>query len=139
MPALVTATAMAMTLGNKGGQIIGIDEKQGVLQLFRLLGVEDAEEIVEDMYPEDEYDPDRTKEPEAAPILPAQPAPAGTIQTNVQGETNTAPPGQTSAPGQTSKEPMGDSMKEAARLRRATEKLIKAVEKMNLDVEHTRV
>ena len=139
LPALVTATAIAMTLCNKGGQIIGIDEKQGVLQLFRLLGVEDAEEIVEDMYPEDEYDPDRTTEPEAAPILPAPPAPAGTIQTTVQGETNTAPPGQTSAPGRASKEPMGDSMKEAARLRRATEKLIKAVEKMNLDAEHTRV
>jgi hypothetical protein len=133
MPALINAVATAMTLNNKGGQIVGIDEKAGVLQLFRILGVEDAEEIVEEMYPELEYDPDRTKEPEAAPILPAQPAPAGTIQTNVQGQPNTAPPGTTSQPGQVNSQPLGDSMKEAARLRKVTEKLLRYAERIKLE------
>ena len=111
---------------------MGIDEKQGVLLLFRQLGVPDAEEIVELMYPEDEYDPDRTKEEEAAPILPAQPSPAGTVQTQVQGQTNTQPPGNpTSQPGQVDQQPLGDAMKEAARLRKAAEKLIVSVAKLN--------
>jgi hypothetical protein len=128
----VNAIASAMTLNNKGGQIVGIDEKEGVLLLFRQLGVEDAEEIVELMYPEDEYDPDRTKEEEAAPIAPAMPNPAGTVQTKVQGEPSSQTnPQTTSQPGQVDQQPLGDSMKEAVRLRMAAEKLIKAAEKMN--------
>lgn len=121
MVATVGAIASAMTLNNKGGQIVGIDEKQGVLLLFRELGVEDAEEIVELMYPEGEYDPDRTKEPEPAPIAPAMPNPQGTIQTQVQGEPSS----------QTNPQPTNQPMKEAVRLRKAAEKLIKAAEKMN--------
>jgi hypothetical protein len=124
----VNAIASAMTLNNKGGQIVGIDEKQGVLLLFRQLGVEDAEEILELMYPEDEYDPDRTQVPEAAPIAPAMPAPAGTIQTQVQGQPSGNP---TSQPGQVDQQPLGDAMKEAARLRKAAEKLLASVQKMN--------
>jgi hypothetical protein len=121
MNLIVGAIATAMTLNNKGGQITGIDEKQGVLLLFRTLGVEDAEAIVEEMYPESEYDPDRTKEEEAAPIAPAMPSPAGTVQTQVQGE----PSGKvTSAPGQVDAQPLGDSMREAVRLRVAVEKLL---------------
>lgn len=78
LPALVTATVMAMTLGNKGGQIVGIDEKAGVLQLFRLVDIDNAEELVEKMYPstgKDKYDPDRTKEDLPAPIQKLQPQP----------------------------------------------------------------
>lgn len=119
MNLIVSAIATAMTLNNKGGQIIGIDEKQGVLLLFRTIGVEDAEAIVEEMYPEGEYDPDRTKEELAAPIMPAQPSPAGTIQTQVQGNPS-------SQPGQVDAQPLGDSMREAVRLRSAIEKLLEA-------------
>jgi hypothetical protein len=138
MAANVNAIASAMTLNNKGGQIVGIDEKQGVLLLFRQLGVPDPEEIVELMYPEDEYDPDRTKEEEAAPILPAMPSPAGTIQTQVQGEPSSQTnPQQTSQPGQVDSQPLGDSMKEAARLRKAAEKLLKWAEKQHTNGQLT--
>lgn len=122
---MVGAIASAMTLNNKGGQIVGIDEKQGVLLLFRQLGVEDAEEIVELMYPEDEYEIDRTKEPLANPIMPAMPSPGGTIP--VQGQPAGNP---TSQPGQVDQQPLGDAMKEAAKLRRTADLLIKAAEKM---------
>lgn len=114
---VINSIAAAMTLNNKGGQVVGIDEKQGVLLLFRTLGVEDAEAIVEEMYPEKEYDPDRTQEEEPAPIMPAMPSPAGTVQTKVQGNP-------TSAPGQVDAQPLGDSMREAVRLRIAVEKLL---------------
>lgn len=133
MAAIVGAITTAMTLNNKGGQVVGIDEKQGVLLLFRTLGVEDAEEIVELMYPESEYDPDRTKEPVAAPTVPLQPLPGGTIQTQVQGNP-------VSQPGQVDSQPLGDSMREAARLNLAAAKLLRAVEKLGLNghAEHVR-
>jgi hypothetical protein len=70
--ALVSATVEAMTLANKGGQIVGIDEKAGVLKLFELLGIDNGKEVVEEMYPstgKDKYDPNRTKE-DAAAIAP---------------------------------------------------------------------
>jgi hypothetical protein len=119
MATIVKAIVEAATLDNKGGQVVGIDEKVMVLLLLRQLGYEDAEELVEEMYPESEYDPDRTKEPIAAPIPKAQPNPGGQPQ---------APGGNpTSAPGQVDQQPLGDSMKEAARLRRATERLVAAV------------
>ena len=132
VPAMVTAIADAMTLGNKGGQVVGIDEKQGVLLLFRTLGIDDAEEIVEEMYPEDEYDPDRTKEPLPAPIPTAPPIiPGGQPQ---------APGGNpTSQPGQVDQQPLGDSMKEAVKLRVAVEKLLEAHAKAkNGDAQLTR-
>ena len=78
LPALVKANVEAMTLDNKGGQIVGIDEKAGVLNLMRLLDFEDAEELVEQMYPSkgpDKYDPDRTKEELPPPIQKVQPVP----------------------------------------------------------------
>lgn len=86
MPAQVTATVQAMTLGNRGGQIVGIDEKAGNLALLRLVpGIDDPEGLIEGMYPSkgpDKYDPDRTKielPPPIAktpPVPGAQPAPA---------------------------------------------------------------
>lgn len=70
--ALVQATVEAMTLANKGGQIVGIDEKAGVLKLFELLDIENGKEVVEEMYPStgpNKYDPNRTIE-DAAVIQP---------------------------------------------------------------------
>lgn len=80
IPALVTATAEAMTLGNKGGQVVGIDEKAGVRKLYDLLGMENGDELTEEQYPDGEYDPDRTKEPLPAPIGRALPDPGGVPQ-----------------------------------------------------------
>lgn len=75
LPQLVAAVTMSMTLANKGGQIVGIDEKAGVLMLLRQLDYPNPEELVEEMYPDKEYDPDRTKEPEAPPVAPIQASP----------------------------------------------------------------
>jgi hypothetical protein len=66
IPALVQATVEAMTLGNKFGQVAGIDEKTGVKQLFDYLGVEDGEAIAEEMYPEGTYESDRQAQKDAA-------------------------------------------------------------------------
>lgn len=74
LPALIGATVQAMTLGNRGGQIVGVDEKAGVLSLMRLLDIESAEELVELMYPvnaksgADGYDPNRQNEELPPPI-----------------------------------------------------------------------
>ena len=76
MAALVQAGVMALTLGNKGGQIVGVDERAGILSLMKLLGIENAEELIDKMYPlsgKTKYDPDRTKEPLPAPIPTAPP------------------------------------------------------------------
>jgi len=63
LPNLINAAVNAMTLGNKLGEVTGIDEKAGVRKLFEFLDIEHADEILEQMYPESTYDPDRTKEP----------------------------------------------------------------------------
>ncbi len=76
LPALVTAIAEAMTLGNAQGQVVGIDERVGVGLLYEQFGVEDYGDILDDQYPEsgpDKYDPNRTKEPEPAPAPAAAP------------------------------------------------------------------
>lgn len=80
MPAIVKAICEAMTLDNKGGQVVGIDEKVGVRLLLEQLGVDDPDELLDEMYPESEYDPDRTKEPEPAPIMKVLPNPGGQPQ-----------------------------------------------------------
>jgi hypothetical protein len=85
VPALINAVVAAMTLNNKGGQVVGIDEKEGVRKLGELVGIEDVDEMVEAQYPDGEYDPDRTKEPLPAPVMPAQPAAGGAPQ-NPDGE-----------------------------------------------------
>jgi hypothetical protein len=69
IPQQVGAVVNAMTLGNTQGQVIGIDEKAGVSQLYTLLGI-DAAELIEDQYPEtgpDAYDPVRKDEQEPEP------------------------------------------------------------------------
>ena len=84
MAQIVTAIVQAMTLNNTQGQVVGIDEREGVLLLLQQLGVENAEDIVEKMYPAEAYGDkiDRTVEPEpaappaAAPAAPPEPPPA---------------------------------------------------------------
>lgn len=80
IPALIGAVVQAMTLANRGGQIVGIDEKEGVKKLYEYLGIEKGDEIAEAQYPDKEYDPDRTKEILPAPIQRVVPGPGGTPQ-----------------------------------------------------------
>ncbi len=83
MPANIKAIVEAMTLDNKGGQIVGIDEKLGVGLLMKELGVENSEDIADKQYPisgPDKYDPNRTVEPLPAPIGKAEPDPGGEPQ-----------------------------------------------------------
>ncbi len=77
MPARVAAIVQAMTLANKAGQVIGIDEKVGVTELYRELGIEDGEEYAEEQYPKGEYEMDRTKEILPAPVMKPLPMPGG--------------------------------------------------------------
>ena len=98
MPANIGAIVNAMTLENKSGQVVGIDEKVGVGLLFEQLGVEDYGQIVDEMYPDPisgkpgrkGYDPDRTKVPIAPPIPKPQPIPGGSPQ--APGGNPTVPP-----------------------------------------------
>lgn len=68
-PEMVKAIVEAMTLGSKQGMINGIDEKEGIRILLRLVGAEDTDEILEAMFPStgpNAYDPLRTlDDPEA--------------------------------------------------------------------------
>lgn len=89
---LVSATVEAMTLNNKGGEVVGIDEKAGVLKLCDLLGIEDGAEIVEEQYPNGKYVRDRSEEEIPPPIEPLK-AKGGEPQINPQtGEENNMPP-----------------------------------------------
>lgn len=58
----VAAIVQAMTLG--GFEPTGIDEKTGVALLLSELGVEDPTVVLEAMFPDDEYDANRTNKPE---------------------------------------------------------------------------
>jgi hypothetical protein len=84
IPAQITATVAAMTLGNRGGQIVGIDEKAGVLELSRLVDLPEPEETVDAQYPptgKDKYNPNRVEKDLPAPIPTAPPiAPGGAPQ-----------------------------------------------------------
>ena len=80
IPALVTATVEAMTLGNKGGQVTGIDERAGVRHLYQLLGIDKADEITEDQYPESEYNANRADQKIEQPVQRAMPTPGGGTQ-----------------------------------------------------------
>jgi len=94
MAAIVKATVEAMTLDNKGGQIVGIDEKEGTRMLFRSLGNERGDEIIEEMYPTtgpNKYDPLRAKDVLPPPVgkLPDKsgvPPTPGDIQQDVDAE-----------------------------------------------------
>lgn len=72
VPQMVNSIVAAMTLNNKSGQVVGIDEREGVGLLLRTLGLENSEDILEEMYPEGEYDQDRTEE-EPSPVAAVVP------------------------------------------------------------------
>ena len=80
-PAIIGAIVNAMTLGNKMGEVMGIDERAGVLAMLRVLDIDNAEEIVEEMYPltaskdAPAYDPNRTAEPPEPVADPNVPQP----------------------------------------------------------------
>src|SRR5579859_7721486 len=78
IPNMVRAVAEAMTLNNKGGQIIGIDAREGIRLLYQLFDVDNPDELLEAMFPD--YDPDRTVEDIPAPIGKALPNPGGEPQ-----------------------------------------------------------
>jgi hypothetical protein len=83
IPNLVKACVEAMTLDNKAGQIIGIDEKEGVRQLYRYLDIDNGDEMAERQYPEKgalKYDPNRLTAPLPPPIQKPKPAAGGLPQ-----------------------------------------------------------
>lgn len=66
VPANIGAIVSAMTLGNKQGNVLGIDEKEGIRLLYQEIGVADSQEVLEAQYPSngpDKYDPLRTVQP----------------------------------------------------------------------------
>src|SRR6185369_1430966 len=77
---LMESLVMAATLQNKGGQFIGIDEKQFVIRAYELAGFDNGSELAEEQYPTSEYDPDRTKEVLPPPIQKTKPNPGGQPQ-----------------------------------------------------------
>jgi hypothetical protein len=109
MPANVVAITDAMTLQNKGGQVVGIDEREGVKLLYEQLGKTDAQELLDKQYPPQaigvkgtpgyipKYDPNRTKALLTPPVPKAVPGPGGVPQ---------APGGQVPAPGQNAPAPV---------------------------------
>lgn len=84
MPANVGALVKAMTLDNKAGQVIGIDEKVGVIALYDTLGIENGKEHAEAQYPEATYEPDRSKRPIPVPIAKPKSFPGGLQPTPAQ-------------------------------------------------------
>ncbi len=94
VPALVGATVNAMTLGNRAGQTIGIDEKTGVKKLYDLLGIEGGNELAEEQYPEGEYEVDRSKQEVPPPIARKKLLPGGEPQIGPDGEQNAPPAGE---------------------------------------------
>ncbi len=77
---MINAVVQAMTLGNRGGQVTGIDEKEGIILLLKLAGVEDSDEIAEAMFPEADYNPNRSEQMLTAPISIAKPSAGGQPQ-----------------------------------------------------------
>jgi hypothetical protein len=69
IPALVQATNDAMAIDRQGNQH-GIDDKIAVRKFCDLLDIPNADELVEELYPHDTYDRDRTKQQEPTAIAP---------------------------------------------------------------------
>ena len=93
IPQLVTATVQALTLGGMGGTVTGIDQKAGIFHLMTLLGIDKAEEIVEEMFPEADYEPDRTEELNAQKEQTLNPPPPSAIPGGVPGAPPSNQPG----------------------------------------------
>ncbi len=86
IPLLSKAMVEAITLENKGGQAVGIDERAGILALLKLHGIPEPDELIEQMYPIDEYEPNRAEQLLANPIGKAQPSPGGEPQIGPDGK-----------------------------------------------------
>ena len=114
VPARVNAIVQATTFGSKLGQAVGIDERVAVGELYKELGIENAQEVLEEQYPESEYDPDRTKEPAPSPLNPGSIA---GMPAAVPGAIPGAPPN-----------PQQQAAKTAEALRRAVERLGKSIQ-----------
>lgn len=106
-PALVKAIVESMTLDNKGGQIVGIDEAVGVGLLYQALDVENGPEHVAEQYPDkgggvgdkkyDAYDPNRMIQQLPPPIQKLQDQPGvqpqpGAVTATVATKTGVQPP-----------------------------------------------
>ncbi len=65
VPALVDACVKAGTLGNAAGEVVGIDEKAMIRQLYDYLGIEGGDELTEEQYPEGTYEVDRQAQQDA--------------------------------------------------------------------------
>jgi hypothetical protein len=109
MPAIIAAISQAMTLGNKAGQIVGIDEREGVRLLYEALGTEDLEDILDEQYPVKAvgvkgtkgyvpaYDPCRTTA-DLPPPIPTKPQPNPGGQPQLP-DGSTVPPPPAPTPG----------------------------------------
>jgi hypothetical protein len=106
-PSIVKAIVESMTLDNKGGQIVGIDEAVGVGLLYEALDVEDGQEHVAEQYPDKPggkgagaykaYDPNRMVQQLHPPIQKLQPQPGvqpepGAASATVATQTGVQPP-----------------------------------------------
>ncbi len=87
---------LAATFGNKGGQFIGMDEKEAVRQTYKIAGIANGDEITEDQYPSTgphKYTRDRTEEILPPPIQKVALPKGGEPQIGPDGQpTNPAPP-----------------------------------------------
>ena len=125
---LINGVVQAMTLNNRGGQIIGIDEKEGIRKLYELTGFENADELAEMQYPDTEYDPDRTHQVLTDPIKRAKALPGGTPATAVQqGDDASGARGQQPGPA-TRRKPGADDTAPTEADRRRARAAIAAVE-----------
>ena len=91
-PAMVNAVVASMTLGNTQGEVVGIDEKEGVRQLYELVGTENSEELLEEQYPakgKDAYDPLRGQDEEDPLPVPGAPPAPGAPQPKPNGKATT--------------------------------------------------
>lgn len=80
IPAL-SAAIVGATWNARTSDLIGMDEKAAVLLLMKLHGIPDADELIELMYPEDEYEANRQsqqqmKQEQAQALAAAKPSPA---------------------------------------------------------------
>lgn len=95
----VTAIVRAMTLDNKAGQVIGVDEKAATLKLSKLIDLPNPDELVEEMFPEDDYEPNRAKRPIPAPIAKPRSFPGGIQPTPGQAPDERGQPTPGTTPG----------------------------------------
>ena len=89
IPAL-SAAIVGATWNARTSDLIGMDEKAAVLLLMRMHGVPNPDDLIELMYPEDEYDPNRAsqqqeKQEQAAALAAAKPAPVAGAPAKAKG------------------------------------------------------